>query len=170
MAEAPIIMMMTAANALVRDRRTFLALRRFLFILNGGLTVVMALAVLPWIFRFLTDRVIGLPPDIARLTHARRPPFSCCGRRRSATAASTRESWCGTTCRGAWRTAPSSGSSRCRCAPPGARAVHAPARRLRRALALASGVLAEAAASRWMAAAIVRRILDGAAGGAASAR
>ena len=69
MAEAPIIMMMTAANALVADRQSLVALRRFAFQLNAGLTLVMAVGLLPPVFRFVTDRVIGLPPDLAGLTH-----------------------------------------------------------------------------------------------------
>jgi hypothetical protein len=69
MAEAPIIMMMTAANALVADRQSLVALRRFAFQLNVGLTVVMAVGLLPPVFRFMTDRVIGLPADLAGLTH-----------------------------------------------------------------------------------------------------
>jgi hypothetical protein len=69
MAEAPIIMMMTAANALVADHQSLIALRRFAFALNGILTVVMAIGLLPPVFRFVTDHLIGLPPDIAHLTH-----------------------------------------------------------------------------------------------------
>jgi hypothetical protein len=69
MAEAPIIMMMTAANALVADRQSLLALRRFAFRLNVGITAAMAVGLLPPVFRFVTDRVIGLPPEIAHLTH-----------------------------------------------------------------------------------------------------
>src|SRR5450759_5527994 len=59
MAEAPIIMMMTAANALVADRQSLIALRRFTFRLNGVLTAAMALGLLPPVFRFVTDRLIG---------------------------------------------------------------------------------------------------------------
>lgn len=69
MAEAPIIMMMTAANALVADRQSLLALRRFMFRLNAVVTVGMAIGLLPPVFRFVTDRLIGLPPDLAHLTH-----------------------------------------------------------------------------------------------------
>jgi hypothetical protein len=69
MAEAPIIMMMTAANTLVADRQSLLALRRFAFRLNVSLTVGMAIGLLPPVFRFVTDRLIGLPPDLAHLTH-----------------------------------------------------------------------------------------------------
>lgn len=69
MAEAPIIMMMTAANALVADRQSLLALRRFAFGLNAALTAAMVVGLLPPVFRFVTDRVIGLPAGLAHLTH-----------------------------------------------------------------------------------------------------
>ncbi len=68
-AEAPIIMVMTASNALVADRRSFLALRRFVYALNAILSGALAVAVVPPLFRFVTDRLIGLPPDVAQLTH-----------------------------------------------------------------------------------------------------
>lgn len=69
MAEAPVIMMMTAANALVADRGSLLALRRFSSRLNAALTAVMIVGVMPPVFRFVTDQVIGLPPDLAHQTH-----------------------------------------------------------------------------------------------------
>lgn len=68
-AEAPVIMMMTAANALVGGRGSFLALRRFMRLLLAAVTVAMAIGLLPPVFRYLTDRLIGLPPDLAGRTH-----------------------------------------------------------------------------------------------------
>ncbi|MGE5359852.1 MAG: hypothetical protein ACM3NQ_12615 [Bacteroidales bacterium] len=68
-AEAPIIMVMTASNALVHDRHSFLKLRRFVYALNAVLSAAIAVAVYPPLFRFVTDAVIGLPADVARLTH-----------------------------------------------------------------------------------------------------
>jgi hypothetical protein len=67
--EAPIIMVMTASNALVADRDSFLRLRRFVYALNALLSGTVAVAVIPPLFRFVTDGLIGLPPDVARLTH-----------------------------------------------------------------------------------------------------
>ncbi len=67
--EAPIIMVMTASNALVGDRHSYLKLRRFVYALNALLSATLAVAVIPPLFRFVTDRLIGLPPDVARLTH-----------------------------------------------------------------------------------------------------
>jgi hypothetical protein len=68
-AEAPIIMVMTASNALVADRDSFLKLRRFVYTLNAILAGAIVVAVIPPLFRFVTDRLIGLPPDVAHLTH-----------------------------------------------------------------------------------------------------
>ena len=67
--EAPIIMMMSAATALVTDRASFLALRRFAYSLNGLITAVMVVLLLPPVFRFVTETVIGLPHEVAWLTH-----------------------------------------------------------------------------------------------------
>ena len=67
--EAPIIMMMSAATALVTDRGSFLALRRFGYSLNVLITAVMVVLLLPPVFRFVTETLIGLPHEVARLTH-----------------------------------------------------------------------------------------------------
>ncbi len=68
--ESPIIMMMSAATALVRDRDSFARLRRFAYALNGLVTVLMLVGLVPPVFHYLTERLIGLPPEVARLTHA----------------------------------------------------------------------------------------------------
>ena len=68
-AEAPIIMVMTASNALVRDRASYLRLRRFVYTLNALLTAAVLVGVFPPLFRFVSERLIGLPADVARLTH-----------------------------------------------------------------------------------------------------
>jgi progressive ankylosis protein len=69
LAEAPIIMVMTAANTLVHDRQSFLTLRRFVYALNGVLTAAILIGLYPPFFRFITDQAIGLPADVAGLTH-----------------------------------------------------------------------------------------------------
>ena len=66
--ESPIIMMMSAAVALVTDRQTFLALRRFAYALNGIITFVMVVLLLPPVFRFVAETLIGLPREVAELT------------------------------------------------------------------------------------------------------
>jgi progressive ankylosis protein len=67
--ESPIMMLLTASNSLVRDRPSFLALRRFAFRLNALLTVVMVVGVLPPVFRFATGTLMGLPDGIVHLAH-----------------------------------------------------------------------------------------------------
>jgi len=67
--EAPIIMIMSASTALVRDRDSYLKLRNFTFTLNGICTLIMIFFVLPPIFYFVVQRLIGLPQNIADMTH-----------------------------------------------------------------------------------------------------
>jgi hypothetical protein len=67
--EAPVIMMMSAATALVRDRQSLLALRRFAWRLNAVVTAVMAVVLLPPVFRLIALDVLGLPAPIERLAH-----------------------------------------------------------------------------------------------------
>lgn len=70
LAESPIMMLLTASNALVSDRQSFLALRRFTLLLNSAASAVLAVGVIPPVFRFITESLMGLPPDVARLAHA----------------------------------------------------------------------------------------------------
>jgi hypothetical protein len=67
--ESPIMMLLTASNTLVRDRQSYLALRRFTWTLNAGVTAVMVLGVTPPVFRFVTGTLMGLPPEVAGLVH-----------------------------------------------------------------------------------------------------
>jgi progressive ankylosis protein len=67
--EAPIIMMMSAATALAGDRGSFLALRRFAYALNALITAVMGVLLLPPVFRFVAETLIGLPHEVASLTY-----------------------------------------------------------------------------------------------------
>lgn len=68
--ESPIMMLLSAATALVHGRESFLALRRFSFLLNALVTVAMTLLVLPPVFRFVGETMIGLPHDISQLAKA----------------------------------------------------------------------------------------------------
>jgi progressive ankylosis protein len=68
--ESPIMMLLTAANSLVRDRQSYLAMRRFTFAMNAGVTAMMVIGVLPPVFDLVTVRLMGLPPEVARLVHA----------------------------------------------------------------------------------------------------
>jgi hypothetical protein len=67
--EAPVIMMMSAATALVRDRQSLLALRRFAWRLNAAVTAAMVVVLLPPVFRLVALDVLGLPGPIERLAH-----------------------------------------------------------------------------------------------------
>ena len=67
--ESPIMMLLTAANSLVSDRPSFLALRKFTFRLNAAVTAAMLIGILPPVFRFVTGTLMGLPPEVARLVH-----------------------------------------------------------------------------------------------------
>lgn len=67
--ESPIIMLLTASTALAKDGPSFRALRRFVFGLNGGVTALMLLLALPLVFRALSEGLLALPPEVARLAH-----------------------------------------------------------------------------------------------------
>jgi hypothetical protein len=69
MVEAPIIMIMSAAAALVHGRLSFLALRRFISALNGAITAGMLLLLAPPVFRAVARGALGLPEDVASLAH-----------------------------------------------------------------------------------------------------
>jgi hypothetical protein len=60
---------MSAATALVADRGSFLALRRFAYTLNALITGVMGVLLVPPVFRFVAETLIGLPHEVASLTH-----------------------------------------------------------------------------------------------------
>jgi len=67
--EAPVIMLMSASTALVEDRQSFLALRRFSYGLGAALTAVQIIALTPTVFNFVSRDVLALPPEVAHLTH-----------------------------------------------------------------------------------------------------
>ena len=65
--ESPIIMMLSASNALVRDGIAYRKMRRFSFALNGAVTVIMAILIFPPVFDFVARRGVGLTPDVAAI-------------------------------------------------------------------------------------------------------
>jgi hypothetical protein len=67
--ESPIMMLLSASAALVRDRASYVALRRFAHLLNAMVTIGMIVLAVPPVFDFVAERVIGLPHDIARDAH-----------------------------------------------------------------------------------------------------
>ena len=67
--EAPIIMIMSATTALVHNSETFLKVRKFIYTLNFIVTSLMAFLLVPDIFYFFTEKLIGLPYDVSHLTY-----------------------------------------------------------------------------------------------------
>ena len=65
--ESPIIMLLSASTALVHDRSSYLALRRFATRLNVALTVVLLVAIVPAVFDGIAD-LVRLPVETRGLT------------------------------------------------------------------------------------------------------
>ena len=157
--EAPVIMLMAAATALVRNRHSYLALRRFAYGLGAILTGAQLVVVLPPVFAWIAD-MVGLPPEVARLTHQGLAimlpwPVAIGYRRfRQGLLIShnlTRRVAYGTVLRLVTMSIVALVASRI----PSLQGVHVGA------AALAVGVVVEAVASRWMTREIVSKLLDG---------
>ncbi|MFC2167940.1 hypothetical protein ACFLRW_03065 [Acidobacteriota bacterium] len=67
--EAPIIMLMSGATALVKDRHSYLKFRNFSYSLNGIISLLMLLVLLPPVFSLITKNLMKLPEDVAHLTY-----------------------------------------------------------------------------------------------------
>jgi hypothetical protein len=67
--EAPILMIISATTALVKDRDSFIKMQRFTFVLIGLITLIMGLTLIPPVFSYLTQDLIGLPARVAGLTY-----------------------------------------------------------------------------------------------------
>src|SRR5512143_743066 len=67
MVESPIIMMLSASNALVRDGVAFRKLRRFSNALNAAVTAVMIALLTPPVFGLVARGIMGLDPEVAVL-------------------------------------------------------------------------------------------------------
>jgi hypothetical protein len=65
--ESPIIMMLSASNALVQDGVAFRKLRRFSGALNAAVTAVMIALITPSVFGFVAGTILGLSSDVAGL-------------------------------------------------------------------------------------------------------
>jgi len=63
--EAPVIMLMSAATALVEDRTSYKKLRNFANFLNLGSTLALLVLLAPPVYELLIERVLGLPPSVA---------------------------------------------------------------------------------------------------------
>jgi hypothetical protein len=66
--EAPVIMLMSASTALVEDAPTYRRLRNFSNALNAGSTALLLLVLIPPVYTFLMQGLIGLPEEVADLT------------------------------------------------------------------------------------------------------
>ncbi|MBN1296695.1 hypothetical protein JXA80_07930 [bacterium] len=67
--EAPIMMLISASVALVRDDGSYRALCRFTLRLNGIITLAMAVTTIPCVFRAIAIHLMHLPDDLAELAH-----------------------------------------------------------------------------------------------------
>ncbi len=67
--ESPIIMMLSAATALAAGRESTRRLWKFDVLLAAGSTSLMALLTLPGVFSVFAFRVLGLPEEVASLAH-----------------------------------------------------------------------------------------------------
>ena len=156
--EAPVIMMMSASTALVDGAASYRRLRAFMWWLNGGITAAMVVLLLPPVWDLVARRLIGLDPRVADLAHHALmillPWPAAIGYRRFCQGLLIRA---GLTRRVAWGTV-------IRLSAMGTAAITARATGLLDgasvgACALSAGVVAEAAASRVMAAGTVRSLL-----------
>lgn len=68
-AESPVIMLMSSATALCRDRDSYRRLRNFSVALSFGVTLMLALFLLPAIYDLVIYSLIKLPPEVAELTY-----------------------------------------------------------------------------------------------------
>ena len=67
--ESPIILIMSASAALVENRDALVRLRTYTYCLNGAVTLALGLFVVPPVFRWITVSLMGLPPEVAHLSH-----------------------------------------------------------------------------------------------------
>ncbi len=67
--ESPVIMMMSASVALVRNEYSFYKLRNFVYSVNLLITLFIIILIIPQIFYFLTIELMNLPSEVAMLTH-----------------------------------------------------------------------------------------------------
>lgn len=66
--ESPIIMMMTAATTLIKDKLSYLRLRNFNIFLNAIITILMIILVIEPVFYFITKDLMQLPTNLIDIT------------------------------------------------------------------------------------------------------
>jgi hypothetical protein len=67
--EAPIIMILSAATALIKSRQNYEKLWQYTNILNLMITLIMAIILIPAVFDVIALRILGLEAAIAELTY-----------------------------------------------------------------------------------------------------
>jgi hypothetical protein len=67
--EAPVIMLMSAATSIVKDRISYLKLRNFSRVLMLASTVALLVVLFPPVYQWLALTVLGLPPQVADIAH-----------------------------------------------------------------------------------------------------
>jgi progressive ankylosis protein len=65
--ESPVIMLMSAATALVSDARSYRRLRNFGYALCGVSTALLLLVLVPGVFSGLMEDLLALPPEVSEL-------------------------------------------------------------------------------------------------------
>jgi Na+-driven multidrug efflux pump len=69
LAEAPIIMLMSASTAMVKGKHSYYDLRRFAIYLNILLTLIISIICIPQIFYFFAQDVLGLKSEVSKIAH-----------------------------------------------------------------------------------------------------
>lgn len=66
--EAPIMMLISASVALVRDRDSFMRLRNFMLLMNFSVTAAMVSLLIPPVYRVVVTDLMNLPVELHHLT------------------------------------------------------------------------------------------------------
>ncbi len=156
--EAPVLMLMSAATALVEDGSSYRRLRSFATWLNVGATALLLAMLVPPVYELLAGRVLDLPEQVADLAYGALWLFvpwpAAIGYRRFLQGVLIRSGRTRLVALGTAIRLLSMAGSALACALaldlPGAWVG---------AAALSSGVVVEAVAVRWMAAGTIRRLL-----------
>ena len=163
LAEAPVIMLMSAATALVSDAQSFRKLRNFARALQAGATAILLVVLIPPVHRFLLRGLLHLPPEVADLTYGALwlllPWPAAIGYRRFLQGVLVRSGRTRLVAYGTVVRVTAMGLT----AVVGFGLLDIPGAWVS-AMSLSSGVVAEAAAARMMAAGTVRRLLEAPAG------
>jgi len=69
-AEAPVIMILSASTALVTNKHSYFRLRNFTYSLNFTMTVLMIVLLLPAVFEFIAIDLIQLPQNVTDITYS----------------------------------------------------------------------------------------------------